>query len=322
MKRIVFLVILTLIIALTWASVAYLKRAKNISINLSEIEKVKEAEAKLFLKGSWGTSEGQFGMKNEDWVPGPMSLTAGPNNHLYILDQENKRVQRFSENTKLLNVIKIDNTNYEDIAIDEEGFIYLLDSVSEHLVKKININGKIIRTYSLAKSIHPITGLFVKNKQVLVETNHDKLYIIGSTSKTKSSVSQLKSKTSGRTGTDFKTEVELTRQGGVEAQIKGHHPLDSISITGHQKVYSIISVDSDDEENIYIVLDIAESDKLYNLGKDKLLGLVINNTGVLKSKFYASNSYYTAHFRKFALSPNGTVYQMQTKLDGVVVWKW
>lgn len=323
MKRFILLIGLVLIFVFAIFSVAYLITPTQITVDLDNLQAVKQKEATLFIKGNWGKKSAQFGITKGGWLPGPMSLAADGQENLYILDQENRRVQVFSQDGKIES-IPIDNSTYEDIALDDAGLIYLLDPVENHLVRKFDQSGKVIRTYDIAEEIQPISALILANNQVYVEVEHKKVYRIGSETKVlNNETSQLQTESEGQpTDEGFKTEAELDDKGQVTADIAGRYPLDAIKITGSSNIYQIISLDSDANKNLHLTLNIAKNDSDFNQQKDKLLGLIFSSEGNLSAKLYASNQYYTSHFRKFAVSPNGVVYQLQTTAEGVVVWKW
>ncbi|KKN09900.1 hypothetical protein LCGC14_1042060 [marine sediment metagenome] len=322
MKRLFLSVFLSLIIIFALISGAYLLRPTNININIDKLQNVKSEQRVLLIQGSWGKDKGQFGIDESGWLPGPMSLASDANDNVFLLDQLNSRVQIFSDRGQLIDVLKIDNTTYEDIAIDDDGFIYLLDPVENRLVRKFNRHGKIIRTYRIASEVQPISGLLLSDNKVYVEVAHKKLYSVGTNLKASRTSDQKKPELTGRPGEDFTTEAEINSNGEVNAEIKGHYPIDAIKITGSANVYSIISINSDNDENLYITLNTAKTDAQFDQNKDRLLGLVIGPDGLVNKKFSASNDYYTSHFRKITVSSNGTIFQMQTTKKGVLVWRW
>ncbi len=316
------MIFLSLIIVFALISAAYLKRPTNVSINIDNLKTVKTAKSTLIINAPWGKEKGRFGIDESGWLPGPMSLVADKKDNIYLLDQLNLRVQIFSSTGQLIDVINIDGDTYEDIALDEDGFIYLLDPVENRLVKKFNRHSKLIRTYRIANEIQPISGLIISDNKVYIEVEHKKLYGVGTNLKTKSESGQIKDQVTGRPGDDFTTEAEINSEGEVVAEIKGHYPVDSITVTGETNVYAIVSINVDNDENLYLTLNTAGNDSQFDRNKDSLLGLVMSPDGKVTKQFKASNNYYTSHFRKITVSPNGMIFQMQTTKNGILVRRW
>lgn len=326
MKRVIVVFCLIAILLFSLISAAYLVKPVHLTINIDQLSGAPMIPKKQFIKEEWGNKSNGFGVNKDGWLPGPMSLASDEKNHLFILDQELRRVKEYSASAELVRLIPIDSSTYEDIAVNKDGFIYLLDPVDNHLVKKINKLGEVIRVYNISASIEPISGLVLAQDQVYVEVNHKRLFSIGSEVKAKSVSFQKPKQEEGQPADYFTANARISQDGIVKAEVTGDHRLDSITIEDiakrGAKTFSIVSVDYDKDDNIYIILDVAASEKLYNEAKDKLLGLVVGQDGRLRNKFYASNDYYTSHFRKITVSPNGVVYQLLTKPEGVEIWRW
>jgi hypothetical protein len=119
----------------------------------------------IVLTASWGqknlridnvsSEQGQFGFYRDEsgLVHGPTAFTIAPNGDIYIADNINKRVQRFSSSGTFLSIIP--NAWGElstGFCVDQEGFIYCANTYTGHpAVYKFDQNGNQIKTYTIIK---------------------------------------------------------------------------------------------------------------------------------------------------------------------------
>jgi len=98
---------------------------------------------------------GKFGFSLDEsgLAHGPTAFTVAPNGDIYIADNMNKRIQRFSASGYFLSVIpNAWGEMYAGLAVDEEGNIYCPDTYTANpAVYKFDQNGNRIKIYPIVK---------------------------------------------------------------------------------------------------------------------------------------------------------------------------
>lgn len=98
---------------------------------------------------------GKFGFSLDEsgLAHGPTAFTVAPNGDIYIADNMNKRIQRFSASGGLLSVIpNAWGEMYAGLAVDEEGNIYCPNTYTTNpVVYKFDQNGNRVKIYPITK---------------------------------------------------------------------------------------------------------------------------------------------------------------------------
>lgn len=68
----------------------------------SDQPELRRGDGAVVVRGGWGRAPGAFGRVEQASRPGPMSLTVGAGGAIHVLDQVNRRVQRFDAGGRLL----------------------------------------------------------------------------------------------------------------------------------------------------------------------------------------------------------------------------
>lgn len=98
---------------------------------------------------------GKFGFSLDEsgLAHGPTAFTVAPNGDIYIADNMNKRIQRFSASGSFLKSIpNAWGEIYAGLAVDEEGNIYCPNTYATNpSVHKFDQNGNLLKIYPIAK---------------------------------------------------------------------------------------------------------------------------------------------------------------------------
>lgn len=138
------------------------------------------AAAREVLRGPWGSGPGQFGHRpaNESSLEAPMSFAVTPDGDVTVLDQVNRRVQRFRDG-RFVGSVALPNEAAQDVAATRDGRTVVLDRLGDPSVTLYDSAGRPTRTVPLVGGAitegGAVTGLFVDADGVYVEREHREL---------------------------------------------------------------------------------------------------------------------------------------------------
>jgi hypothetical protein len=138
------------------------------------------APGETLVRGAWGSQPGQFGRRRdpESNPEAPMAIAAGAHGDFAVVDQLNRRVQRF-HNGKLTGTISIGGDTVQDIALGANGRTLLLDRLADGNVQVYDSAGNLVNEVTLAgagvKEGGGVTGVFADDQGIYVESEHDKV---------------------------------------------------------------------------------------------------------------------------------------------------
>jgi hypothetical protein len=142
---------------------------------------------KVVVSGKWGSQPGQFGRRAdpESNPEGPMAIVAGARGEIDVVDQINRRVQRFRDG-KPVGAISLGGDTVQDAAAGKDGRLLLLDRLADRNVQVYGADGKLQNELSLQGKGVPeggaVTGVFANDDGVYVERGHDELVRIADAS--------------------------------------------------------------------------------------------------------------------------------------------
>ena len=95
-------------------------------------ERVTRAAGVLLVKGAWGSGPGQFGRKRdpESAPEMPMAILAGAVGEVSILDQVNRRVQRFKDG-RALPPLSFGSDTVQDLIADKSEVLAKAQAFSD-----------------------------------------------------------------------------------------------------------------------------------------------------------------------------------------------
>lgn len=137
------------------------------------------ADARVVLRGPWGSGPGRFGKRDEASRPGPMSIAVDAAGTVHVLDQVNRRVQRWSRQGTPLDSLPVDSETVEQIALAGAAVWGLVFEPGDQPGYRVNRYGAFGRRLSvrLDRDVQPVTGLFVsgspQSPDLWVEQDHD-----------------------------------------------------------------------------------------------------------------------------------------------------
>ncbi len=279
-------------------------------------------EGKVIVSGKWGHNPGSFGKDDDNARPGPMAISRDSKGNIWVLDQENHRIQIFSPSGKFLREISLTSKNYEFLTAGKDGSFTLFNPNT----KKITVmgaQGQVSAEYKIS-SEDPVTEVWMKDGSIYVEVSRDKILRYENGSDTPVEVLP------GRPMVD-KGTVKLLRLSENEVKItryqKSSDPEVGYNVVWEKKIAlhssTIESVNTDNKGSIYITFrnfkdSYASGEREIIINEVKIMKL--DSTGNYVGDTVLSNQNENDYKRNLVVSPEGTIYQMTTSnTDGVQV---
>src|SRR5581483_8058995 len=136
-----------------------------------------KSAGEVVLRGAWGSGPGEFGRRREQESnpEAPMAIAAGGRGDFAVVDQINRRVQRFHDG-KMIAAIPIGGDTVQDLALGPNGRTLLLDRLADRNVQVYDSSGKLSNEVSLVgpgvKEGGAVTGVFADDSGIYVESDH------------------------------------------------------------------------------------------------------------------------------------------------------
>ena len=142
----------------------------------------------VFAKEKWGSGLDELGRLSgkESNPEAPMSIAAGANGEVVVLDQVNGRLVKLGPDGKPISETRTTLAAPQDVAVGKDGTTAVLDRLGDKSVQILGPDGKVIGALPIeGKGIGEggaVTGVFVDGDKVYVEREHQQLVLLGDTS--------------------------------------------------------------------------------------------------------------------------------------------
>lgn len=142
-------------------------------------------QGQVLARASWGSGPDQLGhdRPQEANPEAPMSQIVGPDGTIHVLDQVNRRIQRFSRDGRLLGSTPIGLLGAQDIALTRNGSYVVMDRLADRTIAIVGQDGReqgrLPITGEHIERTGNVTGVFVDGNDVLVEREHGPLVRVG-----------------------------------------------------------------------------------------------------------------------------------------------
>ncbi len=135
---------------------------------------------RVVLRGPWGSGPGQFGRRvaSEGVPEAPTSLSVDASGDVAVLDQVNRRVQRFRDG-RFVGSLPLPGEAAQDLATSVDGRVAVLDRLGDPSLTLFDAAGRPARTVPLVGGPiaegGAVTGLFAAADGLYVEREHREL---------------------------------------------------------------------------------------------------------------------------------------------------
>lgn len=286
---------------------------------------------RVVLRAGWGVGPGQLGRREaqESNPEAPMSLAVDGRGNVAVLDQVNRRVQRFDPTGKPLGSIPLTTDTAQDLLVEPDRVAVLDRLGQEPGLELVGADGSPLGRIPVVGGQVPeggaITGLFSGPKGLYVETGHDDLVRVAGADGQPADLQETIPGRPSRDGKLFlKAGVIEKPEGRVyvqahDAQLKlaWETPLNL-----GRPLLHLLLLDSDIKGNVYLGAEVGQEDPATHDFVD-LATLVIrldpagHLDGVLELPPTTADAAET--FRPLVIGDDGTVYHMVPSTAGVTV---
>ena len=280
----------------------------------------------------WGSSGPAVGRRDaEESAPeGPMSFAVGPDGELYVLDQVNQRVLKFTPEGELDLEITLPAMTFQDLEIAPDGALVVVDRLVRRSILVLDEAGNPLGEYAYEGEAIPegggITATFARSDGVWLEFAHtwvarilDEQY--------RPCVEEI---VPGRIMADGKTRVVAARDGAGGADVwleayGGDEPLVRTTVEPAEYLDRIIWIEGDDMGHIVVAMHLFPRDghALARAGSDFVSALVLGEDLQVLGSFRSPYAIVEwEQFREFKVMPGGSVYQMALTRGGMRILRW
>ncbi len=288
----------------------------------------------VVVKGGWGSKPGEFGRRRdpESNPEGPMALVAGAHGELALVDQINRRVERYKDG-KLVGTIPLGGDTVQDIALGPDGRTLLLDRLADKNVQVYDSSGKLLNELTLTGKGVPegggVTGLFSDDSGVYVEREHATLVRIADKD---GNADPDRPELIGRPTRDgrFLVQAAIGDRAAGEVLVRAFdrasgQPAWSQPIRLDTPILHIIMLDSDRHGMIYLAIDVGREAPAppYPIVDEKIVIARLGPGGTPRGAIEVP-PFPTADetFRPISVDDDGTVYVMVAGENGLSVTRY
>lgn len=287
--------------------------------------------ARRLVTAPWGSGPGELGhMLDPESAPeGPMGLAVGADGELWVLDQVNGRVQRWSR-TGQLQESRPASVTAQDLALGPRGELVLLDRLGRSEVTIADATGAIQQTDGVVggpiREGGQVTGLFVNATGIYLEREHTDAVRIGGPDGRFDPERPVVPGRPSRTGDSF-TRVALVGRRSSLVTITEYDPGGGLrwqrTVTFPQPILQVTLLDSDRRGHLFVgaIVAVEARQPPYRLEQVKLVVVRLersNGTDAGALVLPASDRPEET-FRDLAVTDDGEVIQLLIAETGVTL---
>jgi hypothetical protein len=278
----------------------------------------------VVVKGSWGHGSGQFGKRDEASRPGPMSLAVGVEGELYVLDQVNRRVQRYSRSGALLGSVALESETAEDLVVtgaDLWVLFYEPGTVPGHRLRRYSPTAATPTLELRVDGLEGVTGLFAGGKSwapdLWIEVAHEnQVQVIAGG---KPVLPARRAVALGRLDPSQPGTRLLASRGGpalavVDRVYPGRFTARLLEVETSQPVEVVDDLGVDAAGGLYLSMRIGDDSGLRHV--------LLARRGSSSIDIELASTHATDLNRSIAVGRDGAVHQLETTEEGVTVRRW
>ena len=278
------------------------------------------------VQAAWGDAPSELGRKHEQEgnPEGPMAIAAR-GGELAVLDQVNRRVQRYSGGKPGATIV-VGSDTVQDLAVMRGGRTAVLDRLAERDVKIYGADGKLVNTVPIATD--DATGVFADDSGVYVEHAHAGLVRVADGDGTAASGADL----AGRPSRDGQLALQVAIADAAAGELRvtavdraSGSPSWAQTVRLDAPLLHVVLLDSDAAGNIYVAGEVGREQPSppYELFDVHVMVARLAPTGAPRGTLeLPALSPTDETFRPLTVDDNGTLYEMVAGDAGVEVMRF
>ena len=286
----------------------------------------------VVVQGSWGGGLGQFGRKKaaESSPEGPMGLSVAPDGSVLIVDQVNRRIERYRDG-KPVSTTPIGGDTVQDLALLPEGRLAVLDRFVDKGVQIYESDGRLLNDVVLGgqTELGSLTGVFADASGVYIEREHGLVLRIADASGNRVTKERELPGRPSRDGQLVISAALLERQSGqflVRAidRVKGS-PVWERVIQLPTPILHMVMLDSDKQGRIYAAAVTALEEQVppYRLTDEALFAVQLGRDGSERGRLKLPPLHGSDEtFRPVSVGDDGSLYVMRSSESGLTVTRY
>lgn len=285
------------------------------------------------LKAAWGSRAGELGRRHEaeSNVEGPMAMLGGADEAL-ILDQVNRRVERFERGQRVASV-PLGSDTAQDLAIGPDGRTVVLDRLVEKNVQVYDRDGKLRNEIPLDEKAvgetGSITGVFADRDGIYVERDHGKVVRIADPSGLRDRPPE---ELAGRPSRDGQLLISaaITDRAAGQLAVTAVRRQDgqtafSQGMTLGAPILHIVMLDSDRQGRVYLAAATGRegSEPPYPILDEAIEAVQLGSGGALRGRLVVPPLVGAEEsLRPLSVDDSGALLVMRTLPEGAVVTRY
>jgi hypothetical protein len=286
----------------------------------------------VVVQGGFGGGLGQFGRKKaaESSPEGPMALSVASDGSVLIVDQVNRRIERYRDG-KPVSTTPIGGDTVQDLALLPEGRLAVLDRFVDKGVQIYESDGRLLNDVALGgqTELGSLTGVFADASGVYVEREHGLVLRIADSSGNRVTGERELPGRPSRDGQLVIAAALLERQSGqflVRAidRVKGS-PVWERVIQLPTPILHMVMLDSDKQGRIYAAAVTALEEQVppYRLTDEALFAVQLGRDGSERGRLKLPPLHGSDEtFRPVSVDDAGNLYVMRSSESGLTVTRY
>ena len=292
------------------------------------------SDGEVVVHGRWGSAPGQFGRRRdpESSPEAPMAVAAGARGELAIVDQINRRVQRWKDG-KLRASVALGGDTAQDVALAPGGRTVVLDRLGDKNVQLYDASGKLANELSLAGKGVPesggVTGVFSDESGVYVEREHSALVRLGDANGQSDAT---RPEWLGRPSRDGRTlvQVAIVERAAGELRVSASdrasgQPSWTQTLRLGLPILHVVMVDTDRQGRVYIAADVGRESSVapFPIFDEQLLIFRLDASGAPHGALgLPPLPTGTESVRPISVDDDGAIYVMTATDSGLTVTRY
>ncbi len=286
----------------------------------------------VVVEAGWGAGPGKFGRKRaaESSPEGPMALSVASDGSIVIIDQVNRRIERYRDGHST-STTPIGGDTVQDLALGPEGRMVLLDRFVDRGIQVYGPDGKLLNDVPLSgkTELGSLTGVFADEHGIYVEREHGMVQRVADANGNRTSGDRELPGRPSRDGQLVIAAAMLERQSGqfqIRAfdRAKGTQVWDRV-IQLPTPILHLVMLDSDKHGRIYVaaVTALEEPTPPYRLTDESLFAVQVGRDGTERGRLKLPPLHGSDEsFRPVTVDDAGNLYVMQSSETGLTVVRY